>query len=208
VLALDGTVTRAADVVLTPAGGERLDILLPAGALEGRVLGSDGQPLGRAVLIVQRRLTSGEWIFVNRNLADDQGRWRAEALAPGLYRALAFDWQGEAGSALSEPVALGDGPQSLDLALLAGGRLRVLATDAAGAPLAGVLVVVRDARGRDWPLSEKPRTGADGVLDLPGVPSGRWEGEARLAGHQPARATVDVVVAGQAEARLVLLRAP
>ncbi len=208
VLDAAGAVTRAGAVELPPNGGARLDLVLPTGALEGRVLRPDGAPLPHALVIVEGRETSGEWRFVGRNLTDDEGRWRAEALPPGLYRALGFDWQEHLGAVMSEQVVVGTEAQALDLQLLDGGRLLVSATDAGGRPLAGARVLLRDERGRTWSLSEKPLTGAGGTLLLHSVPAGRWEVEAVLAGHVPARTVVDVAAGIEAETRLTLPRAP
>jgi hypothetical protein len=207
VLGVEGTIALAGSVELPPGGGgARLDLQVPEGALEGRVLRPDGEPLAHAVIIIEGRKTSGDWRFIGRCLADASGAYRAEALAPGMYRALGFDWNGLFGAGMSEQVLVGTGTQALDLALQEGGRVRVTAADAAGAPLPGARVLLRDDRGRAWSLHESPLTGADGTLLLQSVPTGRWEVEAVLAGHAPARTVVHVAVGAQAEAPLVLPR--
>jgi len=205
VLARDGTISLAGSVELPPDGsGARLDLVLPTGALTGRVLRPDGEPLPHAVLILEGRETSGEWRFIGRCVADAAGAYRAEALAPGLYRTLAFDWNEHLGAALSEQVVVGAGPLELDLHLQPGGSVLVRATDADGQPLARARVLLRDERGRAWTLHESSLTGPDGTLLLQSVPAGRWEVEAVLAGHAPARTVVDVALDAPAEASLVL----
>ncbi len=192
VYGVDGTVTHFGEVRVPDRAEVRFDVRLPGGSLAGAVTRPDSSPLPHAFLIVEQRDLGGEWTFIARVVSDEAGRWTAQALPAGMYRATAFDWQARMGAARSGPVAVGLGPVTgLDLRLGAGGKLLVRVRDASGAPVADAEVQLRDARGAPWSLDEHQATNAEGLLHFDSVPVGAWEVEATAPGRPPVRVRVE-----------------
>src|SRR5580700_6626922 len=78
-------------IVTAQVGAERPGLTvppLPSGAISGRVLGPDGEPVGGIHVFVRGR--SG----LQSAQTDDQGRFRIAGLSPGSYRieALPLTW--------------------------------------------------------------------------------------------------------------------
>ncbi|HEX5011655.1 MAG TPA: carboxypeptidase regulatory-like domain-containing protein, partial [Planctomycetota bacterium] len=202
-----GIVTRVGQVAVPARGEARFAAQMPAGSLAGRVLSPDGAPIARADLVVMQRDAAGNWDFVAHFMADEAGAWRCDALAPGLYRAMACDRTGVYGAARGDPVLVGTGEVGdLTVQLTQGGTLQVHVATPEGAPVPGALVTLTDARGENWEFTQLQRTGPDGALQLAGVPVGIWSVQAELAPGAPARLSVELRAGEAARADLVLPR--
>jgi 5-hydroxyisourate hydrolase-like protein (transthyretin family) len=138
-----------------------------------RVVGSDGKPLGGALIIVQHLQNTAEH-EVSRELTNAQGRAELRDLQPGLYRAIATDpyrsWQTEVREFLvkDQPVTMGlelthEATDDPDVAVV--GRLTVHVLDASGEPAQNAKVLLRDAQAH--PDSEYwGTTNASGTVSL------------------------------------------
>jgi 5-hydroxyisourate hydrolase-like protein (transthyretin family) len=202
-----GIVTRVGQVAVPARGEARFSAQLPSGSLAGRVLSPDGTPVARTDLVVMQREATGNWEFVSHIMTDEAGAWQCGSLAPGLYRAMAFDRTGVFGAARGEPVLVGTSEVGdLTVQLTQGGTLQVHVATAEGAPVPGALITLTDARGENWEFTQFQRTGPDGALQLAGVPVGIWSVQAQLAPGAPARISVELRAGEAAPADLVLPR--
>jgi len=151
-------------VVATPLFAVPVDI---------HVLGSNGEPLGGALVIIQY-LQNGKEHETSRELTNAQGQVALKDLQPGLYRAIATDpyrsWRTQVRELLVE-----DKPATIKLELAhestddpdvaAVGRLTVHVLDASGEPAQGARVLLRDAEAH--PRSESwGTTDASGTVNL------------------------------------------
>ncbi len=148
------------------------------GAITGRVVNENGQPLAGASLYV-RTLSSG---FAARTTATDaEGNFRVNGLEPGLYTILA---QAPAYITSSDPTTpptyyrIGD---SVRLELVRGGVLTGTVTNALGEPLISVAVramMVRNANGEALKIPSfgfrEDRTDDRGVYRIYGLPPGTY----------------------------------
>ena len=175
------------------AAGEeqRVDLELPEGGISGRVTDGDGRPAAGIRVTAE---PSGSFSF-NRfdprsTSTDADGRYTLEDLDPGTYalRVGSRGWgrgagaTGEAyGVALVESIqvtatALTTG---VDVRLSSPGRVVGKVVDAAGEPVAGVTVFVREPSGRPVDAISSTRSGADGSFSYSRVTPGSYVVSAR-----------------------------
>lgn len=208
----DATVLR--DLVELRSG-ERLERTYRLGgqALEGRATcAEEGRPLERVVIVVRsaepfpiesgQTTTLGELIAAKAWTAAD-GRFRIDALPAGRYELLALEEGGARALTLARELVL-PGP-SLELRLPLAGELELDLRDGAGAPLAGVRVVLVDPTGLafgDWVELVSDGRGAARARRLA---PGRWTLSASHAGLRSGPIAVDVVPGAVRPATLVLL---
>lgn len=144
------------------------------GAITGRVVGEDGQPLEGATVLVT---TMGGNRDTNRSGAtDEEGNFKLQNLPAAAYIVMASvpGYVSPQGSMLdlmtihtAQRHRLGD---NLTLTLVKGGVITGKVLDASGQPLVGAPVIVsrvRDAEGR--PINESILTGRPGQTDDRGV---------------------------------------
>jgi hypothetical protein len=213
-LGSDSSLQRAAD--LTGRTELRLDIDIPIGRIEGRVLGPEG-PLHNMAVNAQRSLDErGEksWAYANAQ-TDRAGRYAFEDLPAGTWRVSAGGHNGFGGKnerylaeAVLDGLVVTSGGQirNADLQLSAAGAIagRVVAEN--GAPVAGVRIFVRTAEGgatNDLGF----HSSRDGAFLVAGLDPGTVYVSAAGSGHATARdvevavhanetANVEVKVAG------------
>ncbi len=117
------------------------------------VVGSNGEPLAGALIIVQHLQNTAEH-EVSRELTNAQGQAELKDLQPGLYRAIATDpyrsWRTEVREFLvkDQPVTIDlqlthEATDDPDVAVV--GRLTVHVLDASGEPAQDAEVLLRDA---------------------------------------------------------------
>lgn len=170
-------------------GDRTLQIDLEVHSIGGRVLGDDRPLAGARVSAVPHfgwagvnpmltvEVTSGEdGDFVLPVLS--AGSWRLSVSHPG-YRSGQWD------------VVVGPETPALVLALDGGGGLAVRVLDVAGRPPASVHLAVTDSL-RQTVAGGTYAPDADGLIQLPGVPPGRWLVWASASGSAPVRAAVEV----------------
>ena|GEM_PF-6584497 len=204
--AADGTVSCVGHADVAAGAETHASVRLPEGGVAGRVLGPDGKTVGRMDLSVEQRDATGDFTFIAHMVSDEVGAYRGQALSPGVYRVTAFDYRaGVYGAARSEAVLVGtDVVEGVDIQLDLGGDLRVVVHSTDGSPVAGVRLVMRDARGSRWDFGQFQHTGPDGSFAFRSLPTGAWEVEAVGAGGVKVRTTVVVRPGETAQASLVL----
>ena len=201
----------------------RIDLDLPSGVVEGRVVDqATGAGVRRARLVL-RDLDGavdlggligelvGDGLASSFRRSDGDGGFRFTGLAPGRYELTVTPPGGGAdGPALApvEPVTVevveGAPPVTLTLALPPTLAIRGLVTDAVGVPVAGARVAARRADGVALPRST--RTADDGTYELRGVGTGPHLVSVRADGFAPvAGLPVDVPETG-GERDVVLTR--
>lgn len=170
--------------------------LLPGAVLRGRVRTSDGEAVP-AARVSLRNEESGV-----RHLATAMadGRYRFDGLAAGTY---AMRVTGRGGVPTEQTVVLDlADDETLDPVLPVGGHVRVLAVDAAGRRLSGVLLVFRNADGV-YPASPPDRTGRDGTALRQHLPTGPVSVSARV-GTLEGTTGFEVAEGATTEVRVVL----
>ena len=144
-------------VTIPEVDEHRLDLALPIGVIEGRVLGPGGDPLAGARVSWKREgslgalsITSG----AHATSTDERGAWRFAGLRPGTYAVRASaPWQeggDELGRDLADGLRLAEDEvlRGIDLRLPRAGRAIGRVVDVHGEPVAGATVFARDAAGR------------------------------------------------------------
>jgi hypothetical protein len=138
-----------------PAVAEhRLDLVLPGGAIRGRVVGPDGAPLRGVAVRHELEGVGGLTMFdMGRpNTTDEQGAFEILSLAPGVYTVRAggagFGASSAWGAAVRSGVTVGaDSAAYVEFELQAPGTIAGVVRGAEGEPLADASVFVRDAKG-------------------------------------------------------------
>ncbi|HUR28814.1 MAG TPA: carboxypeptidase-like regulatory domain-containing protein [Planctomycetota bacterium] len=183
-----------------PAVNVDREIRVPAGEIAGRVRASaTGSGVHLATVVLERE-TDSESVFCAKVFTDDAGAWRVPYLEPGRYRVRVHPGHGLAGAGRDGVEARTADVSPLDFELETGARLALTVRDENGLPLAGVEARVIDERGVELELAWGERTGADGVLAIEGVPSGR----SRLWLRGPGGATSEQVLVATAGESLAL----
>jgi carboxypeptidase family protein len=165
-----------------------LDVELPGGAIQGRVVrASDGRPVpGAAIEVLPSEFVASRALAGSRGWAqtDEEGRYRVEDLEPGAYVAIAHGLVaggvGDQEAARLEetrgPIEVAEGGEAVvDFSLSAGGSALVSVLDPAGRPVEGALVSVVPAGGPG--RMRRYLAGGHGMTDVQGV--------ARVAGLAP-----------------------
>lgn len=188
------------DGVEVPQGKDvtGLEIPLKAGSVvAGRVLGPDGRPaIGARVGLVK---DDPEPLRLDGVFSDGDGNYRVEGLVPGTFsiEATHDDFVRTVKEIVARP-----GTNKLDLQFEGGQEVAGSVTDAAGTPIAGVLLAL-DAPGRDWGGPEAHSAG-DGGFKFLGVGDGDYTLRATREGFAPLDQEVKVHVAGKPVAGLKL----
>lgn len=160
---------------LTPDGSWTIR-LQSGGALQGRVLGADGQPVPRATVSIERAEHDGPALPVRRMTppvqCNEAGVFEFGPLRPGSYD-LRADADGRApGFARSLRVAVAGRQTGIDIRLAAGATVRGRVTSKqTGQPVAGAMVMLMDFGPGTAPRSAT--TDADGRYQLAMVAPGR-----------------------------------
>lgn len=171
----------------------RRDIEIPGGTLAGRVLGTDGEPLGAArVTVIEvggvrtNQMIGGSYAELQ---SDADGRFEVSGLRPGIYQASA----GGAilfGSSPSAPARVTVGPvevgedervEGIDIRLTPACSAEVVVRDVAGQPVPGASVFLRDGEGRHTELFSMTATGPAGRVTLDGLAEGTYTVAVRTA---------------------------
>ncbi|MBI5433119.1 MAG: carboxypeptidase regulatory-like domain-containing protein [Planctomycetes bacterium] len=185
-----------------------LDVHLGGGAILGRAVAQDGGAPVAGVVWILMRTVDGEEDFAARVIGDGDGKFEIPSLVDGEYRLIALPQDGvhalasRAGLVVSGGAAVGP----VELALGRGSRASVLVLDAAGAPVVGALVELRDEHGTELVLTELQRTDTQGRLELVGVPGGRFAFVAKLGDVASAEVTRDIIAGEAAAIELRLAR--
>ena len=204
-----GTWTSFVEAI--PAVGEhRLDFDLPGGAIAGSAYDLAGRPAARAELILAPEPSAHQGSVLTgwgRTVVDAEGAWRFSGLAPGSYWVMAGG--GRWGLQVREGIEVeaGGAVEDLDFHLSASGAIRGTVRNAAGEPVPGAVVLVRDPDGRvlnyllDWEVG--PGTDESGSFAAWGLPPGRVL-VAASAGYQVTAEPVEVRVEARGEAEVDL----
>lgn len=181
-----------ANPVTSPSQGALLK-LGGTGTVEGRVLGTDGQPVKGATV---RPYSSEPFGYVYSRVvrAQDDGTFRV-GLTPGAWLLDAWSEGGQLAQGTKVSVKVGE-TSTVAITLPATGVVRGVVTDAAGEHVQGAEVYVRMGGFPPGPKREQyARSDADGAFEVRGLPlepvklhvrhpqhaDTTWEGSPRLA---------------------------
>ncbi len=184
-------------------------VLRLAGSVSGRVL-SGGVPLGGADVEILRVLPGGRSESVRRTRTEADGTFRAGGLLSGPHD-LAVRARDRPIVQVRFEGVLGEN-RAVEVAVPAGGRLRVTVLDAGGKPVAGALVVVSGPEGgvAYWKAGspEPPPHGTepDGTLRCTGLPAGDLRVDAEKPGLGSGAASVHVSEGAEAAVEVRLGR--
>jgi len=186
------------DGVEVPQGKDVSDLEIPLKAgsvVAGRVLGPDGRPaIGARVGLVK---DDPEPMRLDGVVTDGDGNYRLEGLVPGTFSVEATH---DDFVRTVKEIAARAGTNKLDLQFEGGQEVAGSVTDAAGTPLAGVLLSL-DAPGRGWGGPEA-HSSADGGFKFLGVGDGDYSLRATREGFAPLDQEVKVHVSGKPVAGL------
>lgn len=158
-----------------------VDLAVPLGAIRGRVVDPTGRGLeGQRVDWTRAgALTSLQSTFGDRSVSTaEDGAFELTWLAPGTYTLRAGPRRGDDEPSWSTvtlggvAVAADEVVEGLEIVLGEPGRLVGRVVDAAGAPVAGAAVWVRDASGRIVHPDAGARSDATGGFTYDGLPAG------------------------------------
>ncbi len=165
---------------LAPGGMAVVDLTAGPGeaTISGSVLESDGTPVAGATVALVSGATGGVYLQTETTVAGEYTFHGVEVAGELAYSVMAKEPLSNrpVDGALSVVVADG-GPQALAPLVLVPvgevGSLRVAASHEAGGAVAGLPLLLSPERGCCQPLWPGPlQLGPDGVLDIPGVPTG------------------------------------
>jgi hypothetical protein len=147
------------------------------GAISGRVVTEDGQPVPRAAVLITASGKADRRVWIN---TDEEGNFRAEGLDAAAYVVIASA-PGYVVRPKSEAAARRAGfnyiGEAVTVTMFIGGVITGRVVNAAGEPVVGVPVVaerVRDEDGRPLPAPEKVAASSQRQTDDRGVY--RWYG--------------------------------
>jgi RNA polymerase sigma factor (sigma-70 family) len=149
-------------------------LLLPAGAIEGKVARKDGKPLGGVLLSAIAFGGRGMQAADAAARTDAAGAFRIEGIRHGRYMLVASLPGGALHMVPREVVVPGAGPQEFSLDDSAAVRVRVV-DDATDKPVAGariLLMVVSPGPPPGFGMASVA-TGADGTVEVGGLPPGQ-----------------------------------
>jgi protocatechuate 3,4-dioxygenase beta subunit len=173
-----------------------IEIPLKAGSVvAGRVLGPDGRPaIGASLGLVK---DDPEPFRFGGTVSDGDGNYRIEGLVPGTF---SIEATHDDFVRTVKEIAARPGTNKLDLQFEGGQEVAGSVTDAAGNPLAGVLLSL-DAPGREYGGPEAHSAG-DGGFKFLGVGDGDYSLRAMREGFAPLDQQVKVHVSGKPVAGL------
>lgn len=202
--------------LVVPAAEEHtIDLVLPVGRIEGRVLGPDGSPARGVGLTVRPEGPSdllSPFGSGSNATTDDEGRYRFERLEAGTYAiavgSASFGREaGPHGRSVRGGLELEEGGvlTGVDFRLEEPGEIRGRVLDPAGRPAAGAAVFVRDAAGLPLETLTSVVSGSDGSFRIRALAPGRYTLHARTADAVSAEsAAVSVASDDAAELSLAL----
>ncbi|MBI5363993.1 MAG: carboxypeptidase regulatory-like domain-containing protein [Planctomycetes bacterium] len=164
------------------------EFTLGAHALEGVVHGAGGARIESAAVVLEVE-RDGRFEFGSRSVTDAQGRWSAEFLAPGRWRARVYAAGDGMAPARIAPFQV-PAAAPIETVLLRGASLTVRAADPRGAALPGARVEFVDALGEPWSATLEDATDAHGLLRVPGIAAGAWTVRVFREGSAPAAARI------------------
>ncbi|MCI0673543.1 MAG: carboxypeptidase regulatory-like domain-containing protein, partial [Myxococcaceae bacterium] len=166
---------------------------LATASLAGRVVDAAGGPVAGAAVHASLPLNappSRADAVLPEALTDEDGRFRLESLAPGLYDVTA--WRAELAPARLEGVAAGR--EDLVLTLREGVRLEGTVRDVAGTPIPSFTLSVQRRVGplqrTGW--AEQAVVDAEGRYVLRGLLPGSYAVQVAAHGHAPAERALEV----------------
>jgi EmrB/QacA subfamily drug resistance transporter len=190
----------AADGNPLPAAAGGATAPVPASGLTGRivlgrVLRSDGRPLGGASVTLAD--VSGRQVDRARSGAD--GNYQLSPSAGGTYLLIASAPDLAPNAAM---VALADSPVRRDVVLTGSALLRGSVRNAADEPLAGALITLTDVQGD---VVDSAVTSEDGRFALRELLAGTYTLAGQAPGHQPVALTVQLTDGATVERDVVLV---
>ena len=195
-----------------PSGEEHeLDFEMPLGRITGRVRGPDGDPLAgaRVTLNMEGGLVFGT-VFggqYNETATDEDGDYEILFVRPGSYSVAAGgsllgglfgDRQGMGRVVTTVDVDEGEWVRGVDFRLEEPGSLEGTVRDAAGKPVSGAAIFVRDEAGRLVELFSLATTNASGRFEYPGLAPGEYTVTARTSSQAAAAPASVRVRSGEA----------
>jgi len=197
----------------------RVDLSLPAGGIRGVVRGASGQALANVAIEVRRENSALSLMMLGSaelNLTDEEGRFFVENLHPGRYTLAAggnssTPFGDEAAPEHARAVKSGiDVPadrlvEGIELVLGKPGQVRGTVKDAAGVPIAGATIYVRNEQGELLHRMSSVTSDGTGVFTHSGLAEGRYTLSARTSSSASREsAPVSVQAGATASCDLVL----
>ena len=166
------------------------DLVMPRGAISGRVFGPDGDPQPYAELHLSRD-DSGFSLSLDTEgrSADADGRYTVSHLRPGTYTVRGGGgsrFGNEEGDPLGVEIVTGvrveedRTVEGVDLHLRSSGSIEGTVLDRSEKPVGGVAIFVRDERGLLLSSVSSVSSEANGHFSYKGVPPGRFTVSARV----------------------------
>lgn len=178
--------------VVPEAETHHVELDVPVGSIEGRVLGPDGEPRAEVAVRARREGPASAVSLIGlsgeaEHTAED-GTYTLRHLAPGTYTLVAgasepFEGGGTFGTALLAGVELEEGAtlRGVDFRLEEAGRVRGRVVDATGAGVGQAAIFARAANGRAVNPTTYVVSGADGAFLYSNLSPGQYTFSARGA---------------------------
>lgn len=191
-----------------------LELRLPTGRIEGRVVGSEGQPVANLAVSFE---TLGPHTEVGPGPAavrtDDAGQFEITGLRAGAYVLRAAsrrstDGSGHHAVAIADEVVVSEGAATaVELIVEPAGRLFGSVWNELGEPVARASIFVRAESGRLLEPFSSTTTNAEGQFEFHGCPPGRFTVVARR-GSSAATESEPVLVSAGGDTPVELVLAP
>jgi len=190
----------------------RVDLALPLGGIEGIVYQPDGKPANSIPVSLDQDGAAVRLGDMSSEWSDADGRFRFEHLRPGEYTLRAGGGgpfgamggaRGATGGARAVTIASGVNVRAdevtggVELRLTDGGRVEGTVRDAAGQPVVGAAVFVRDSKGRLLSRLSTTSTDAGGHYEYRSVPPGEVTVSARSSDAAASDSAPTRVAAGE-----------
>lgn len=192
-----------------------IELAMPVGRIEGRVIGPDGEPAASMNISISREgpLDTGS-MFGGRGerSTDDDGSYAFDHLEPGTYAVQCagtswFSEEGSVGRATRGGIEVREGEvvSGVDFQLEEAGEVRGTVVNGAGQPVGGAEIYARDAAGKLLNRLTHVQTDPEGRFRYNGIAPGEVTFSARTAEAASGEsAPVRVVSNGQTEITLRL----
>lgn len=188
------TITRTARIQANEQRAE-VTISVGTGALRGRIVNTDGQPISNA-WVTAERLSDGRSDAAGSRSVGQDGTFELGGLDAGTYHLRL--WAGGYAQSVTDPFTLaeGEGRDLGSVRMRRGGDVSGRVTDDEGRPVENATISLKDMSGRAVFSFSLFTSGSDGRYSVQGVVPGRYVVGAEARGLAPAEQPVEVTETG------------